>query len=196
MSIENRFAYVVGLNLQQKHIDFGANLKLKRVYAEQSNYRNALFATLTNTTPMFINQVSTQMKVYKQSDLKKVIYTQKTTNQAIAPNSSFDYTYRLGDGKSFEAGKYHYVLDVTSNEGKWHFEKDFTISQKEANRLNKKDLTIENKGIEIWQIVLIIAAIVILLFFIILVKRRKKKEREELKAELLLEIEKEQGIEK
>ena len=68
----------------------------------------------------------------------KVIHSKTVKSSAFAPNSNYDFAISWG-GKPLEPGKYH--LSWKSNVGglqNWNFERDFTITNADAQQLNNQ----------------------------------------------------------
>jgi hypothetical protein len=212
LSIQNKYAYVVALLMQQKKVTVAPDLKLNTVEPSQVNYRNVINANLQNPMAGYLNQM------YVQADVKglnnaKLSYKANKEMLQMAPNSNFDYPISIGDGKKLEAGKYRLSMTVygqKNNDGKftyvdskgkeqkfdyqWKFTKDFTVSGKTASKLNSKDVTIKKtpwyQNWLIWLGLLLILLALFFLFFILWKKRKKEEEdkqdleKEELKAQL------------
>ncbi|MFC4652247.1 DUF916 and DUF3324 domain-containing protein [Lactococcus nasutitermitis] len=194
LSIQNKYAYVVALLMQQNQNPVSPNLKMNTVAPGQVNYRNVINANLQNPEATYLNSF------YAQADIKgitntKLEYKANKEMMQMAPNSNFNYPVALGNGKKLQAGKYRLTLtaygqkDATNGkysmidsqgktqkfDYKWQFTRDFTITAAKAKELNAKDVTIKpEKSYTAWIIAIIIIILLLLILFIILWKRRKK----------------------
>lgn len=200
LSIQNKYAYVVALLMQQNKNTVAPDLKLNSVEPSQVNYRNVINANLQNPMAGYLNQMYVQAEVKGLSN-SKLSYKSNKEMLQMAPNSNFDYPVSIGDGNKLEAGKYRLSMTVygqKNNDGKftyvdskgkkqkfdyqWKFTKDFTILGKTASKLNSKDVTVKKTPwYENWLIWLGLLLILLALFFLffILWKRRKKEEEEQ-----------------
>ncbi|MDR0691244.1 MAG: DUF916 and DUF3324 domain-containing protein [Streptococcaceae bacterium] len=187
-SIEANYSFLVGIVLHGTTDPVKSDMKLNEVFADLDNYHNSLNGNLSNPTASLLTDMFTEVKVYAKDDKKrkKVLYSDKSENRQMAPNSNFNYNFRIGDGKKIEPGEYTWVQDVRSKQGTWHFEKNFQITAGKADKLNKEDLTIEKPNI--WLYVTIILASILLLLIVILLiimivrkYQKMKKELEQLK---------------
>lgn len=173
LSIENKYAYVVGVTLQQNKTEVNQDLKLNGVKAGQVNARNAILAELQNPTPTYLNQFEIiEAKVTKKGETKTLFETDKQHMQ-VAPNTNFKFPIPL-DGASLESGKYTLHLKAKSSKEAWEFSEDFEIKANEAKAFNEKDVSIPEKEMNYLLVIIIgIVLLVLALFIIILLKRKK-----------------------
>lgn len=162
VTIRNRYAYAIGVLLQTKQDStVTEKLNLAKVTADQIDARNAIISELHNTSETYLKKVSVTSKVTRVNS-SKVLYEAKKSDMKVAPSSIFNYPINL-KGHAFKAGRYTMDMTVKSEKSTWHFKKNFTITTKEANDLNAKDITIvHDEGFNWWWIVLIVAIILAL----------------------------------
>ncbi|MCT3065006.1 DUF916 and DUF3324 domain-containing protein [Lactiplantibacillus pentosus] len=176
MAINNQYAYVIGLQLQESDkTTIKPNMKLHSVKAEQRNYRNYVSANLQNDQPVIMHGLKIKSYVTKAGSSKKVLTTNKE-NMSMAPNSNFNFA--IGDGnKQLKAGKYTLHLTATADKGKWQFTKNFTITDKTAKALNDTAVT-EKQTNYFWWFVALGVVIIALLGAIIwlLLKNRRRQD--------------------
>lgn len=192
--IKNEFSYVIGLVLRENEQMVQPNLLLNDVRPDQLNARNVIISSIQNDQATYINQVAIDGTVTKKGDTK-TIYQINQVGMQIAPNSTFDFPLSL-KGKKLKAGHYHMKLTVYGNKAengkyqregegtltfanRWILEKDFVVTEKTADKLNKQDVSIKEESK--WWLYLLIGIIVLLLILIGLVIffLRKKKNEEE-----------------
>jgi len=144
-AFSNSFAYVKLLVLHGKNDDVKGDLKLNYVFADLDNYHNSLKANISNPIARTVSHMDSIVKVYRKDDTqkKKPLYENESHEQQMAPNSNFNYNFRLGDGTKIKPGEYRWVQDIKSTQGEWHFEQNFEILAGTAKKLNAKDVTIE-----------------------------------------------------
>lgn len=105
---------------------------------------------------------------------KTVIHSKKVSGTSFAPNSNYDFGVSW-DGKPLEPGKYH--LSWKSNIGgvqNWNFERDFTISNADAQRLNNQAGFKPNY---LWLWIILAILLVVLIIVIAYYYGRKKNQR-------------------
>lgn len=191
VSIKNEFSYVIGLVVRENEQKVEPNLLLNDVKPDQLNARNVIVSSLQNDQATYINQVAIDGVVTKQGN-SKALYKVNQSGMQIAPNSGFAFPLPL-NGEKLEAGRYHMKLTVYGNKNeagkyeqktgekfdhRWVLEKDFVVTEKTADKLNKQDVTIKEENN--WWIYLLIGIIILLLVLIVLllVFLRKKKEED------------------
>lgn len=116
MSIENKYAYVVGITLEESDKEVKEDLKLKKVAPNQVNARNVIEATLQNPTATYLNRFEVDAVITKKGSSKK-LYTSKKERMQVAPNSHFSYPVPL-NGEKMEAGTYTLQLKAKSSKKK------------------------------------------------------------------------------
>ena len=137
VTINNNFAYVIGLRLRESTLEVAPDMKLLDVKAGQINSLNQVEATLQNPRPGMMRNLKVKARVTKAGDSKVLLQNEKA-NMAMAPNSHFAYALPWGSTQ-LSAGKYTLTLDATAKGGyQWHFTKDFTVTQKEVGKLANK----------------------------------------------------------
>lgn len=175
LAIENKYAYVVATVLRESE-EVEKSLELVDVTADQVNARNVINAELKNPAARYLNQLKVETKImHKNSD--DVLYSTKKEDMQMAPNSSFQFPTKL-EGKKLEAGDYTLELEANSGDKKWSFSKNFTISGKKAENLNKKDVTIEEDNTTKYLIMglIFLLLILIVIAFVYYLKKRKNHE--------------------
>ncbi|MFC6171500.1 DUF916 and DUF3324 domain-containing protein [Loigolactobacillus jiayinensis] len=186
-TVQNQYAYVIGIVLHQNTQAVTPQLKLGQVAASQVNYRNVINATLRNVTATYVNQLTVKAKIYTRGS-QKVKYQQTNKGMQMAPNSKFAFPVRL-NSQPLKAGKYTLDLVATSKGRKWHFTRNFEIDGTKAAKLNKRDVTI--KPDYTWLDTLIgVIILVILIGIFWFISRRKLKAKEKENAALRAELDK------
>lgn len=175
MAIDNRYAYVVGIQMRQDMKAVAPKLHLHDVEAAQRNYRNVINATLQNSEPTYINQLKVEAKITKKGK-SDVLYSSKKEMMQMAPNSQFAYPIALGDGKTLESGNYSLNMTAQSYDNKWKWSKDFTITDDEAATLNEKDVTVVKSYTSYYIIGGIIILLLIGLIIWLILRKKNKKE--------------------
>lgn len=185
LSLNNKFAYVIGLALQEDatYDNIAPDMTLHSVNAKQINYRNYISANLENTKPNMMRKLKITAKVSKQGSSDPIFSTTKS-DMAMAPNSDFAFPISTKNNP-LQPGDYTLDLNAWASGGKyhWHFTKNFTITAAEANKLNKTAVELKKTkpNYLLWILIAIGILILLLLLLILflLFKRRKKDDDED-----------------
>lgn len=173
ISIENKFAYIVGIVASNERSTVEPIMDLVDVFPNQLNYRNVISAQIQNSAPTYVNDLKVEATIKKEGE-NKVLYSEEKENMQMAPNSSFDFPIPL-NGNRFEPGTYIAHVKATSGDNNWEWEKKFTINKKTATNYNKQDVTIDNSVN--WLLISAILLILVLLILLVClyVKYNKSK---------------------
>jgi hypothetical protein len=178
-AVVNRFAYTIGVVLNETDAAIPAELRLLDVKAAQTNYRNSINATIQNTAPTIIKELKIKAAVYRKG-AEKPLLAKTTEHIRMAPNSHFDYALNL-DNKPFSSGTYLFKATASLGEQKWQLEKEFKISSKEAKTYNEQAVELEDTYP--WYFIYLIGALLLIFLTIIgilfykLQKGNKSKKR-------------------
>ncbi|RZI49393.1 WxL protein host-binding domain-containing protein [Lactococcus kimchii] len=205
ISIKNKYAFVVGLLMQQGATKVAPDLKLLKVAPGLVNYRNVINVGLQNPKAGYLNQMYVNAEI-KGLTNKSLDYKVNKESMQMAPNSNFNYPLAIGEGKKLEAGKYRLTMTVYGQKDaekgqysmkdstgalqkfdyRWQFTQDFTITAAKAKALNAKDVTIKHEKVFPWMLVigLLILLLALFLLFFILWKRRNTRECPECEAKV------------
>ncbi|MFD2308023.1 DUF916 and DUF3324 domain-containing protein [Enterococcus termitis] len=175
LAIENKYAYVVAVVLHESEEKVASELKLTNVEPGQVNARNVINATIQNTQPKYMNQLTIDTKITKNGQ-KEVLYSSKKESMQMAPNSSFAYPVSL-NGKELKPGKYTLDMVAHSMKQDWHFTKEFEIKADVAKKLNKTDVSIEKSNTWMYLLIGSLFMLIIILVFILLYRKKKEKNR-------------------
>ncbi|WP_413480102.1 DUF916 and DUF3324 domain-containing protein [Carnobacterium maltaromaticum] len=192
LAIENKYAYVVAVVLQETDKKIDSELKLGTVEPSQVNARNVINAKIKNVKAKYVNQLSVDTEITKKGS-HEVLYTSKKEEMQMAPNTSFAYPISL-NGEELKAGDYSLKMIAKSMGETWEFKKDFTIKSEIARALNDKDVTIKKDNT--WLFVLIAVLLVLFTFVVIFLILRKKKKEEQQKREKLRREKKKKALKK
>lgn len=172
MTIQNKYAYVVGVVLRENDVKITPQLELEKVFPNQVNARNVISSTIRNIEPMYMNRVEVDAEITaKGSD--DILYSTYQTDMQMAPNSNFDFPLYL-EGAKMQAGEYTMHMTVRSMGEEWNWEQDFTITSEEAKRFNEADVTIPEED-NTWLYILAGAAVLLIVLVVIVIIRSRKK---------------------
>ncbi|WP_207695851.1 hypothetical protein DOK67_0001432 [Enterococcus sp. DIV0212c] len=175
--ITNEYAFLVGMLLSESDVEIKPNLELNKVYAGLANYRNAVFVNFSNIQPAYLEEMTLDVQVMKKGS-DEVLYDTKKAGMRMAPNSLIDFPVEM-NGDHMEAGDYKAHILVTAGDEKWEWEKEFNISNDEADKFNSQDVSLtQERGID-WKLIAMIVGgvfLVVIVIFIVVHSVQKKKE--------------------
>lgn len=172
LSIENEYAYVVGIVLQQNENAIQPTLNMLDVFPDQLNARNVIQATLQNPEAMYINQLAVDAVVKNESG--EVVFEAAQDMMQMAPNSQFNFPISL-NGQPLEPGDYRLELAATAMGEEWNWDEAFSIEADEASALNESDVSIPPSD-NTWAYIGIGIAFITLSVVLFMIYRRKKKQ--------------------
>ncbi|WP_242590281.1 MULTISPECIES: DUF916 and DUF3324 domain-containing protein [Enterococcus] len=175
LAIENKYAYVVAVVLHESDEKVESELKLTEVKPGQVNARNVINATIQNTQPKYMNQLSVNTKITKKGK-KDVLYSSKNEGMQMAPKSSFSYPVSL-NGEKLRPGKYTLDMYANSMKKEWHFVQDFEIKADVAKKLNETDVSVKKN--DMWIYILIGVLFLLIIILIVILLKKKKREKKE-----------------
>ena len=174
-SVTNNMAYTVGVLLHETESNITPNIKLNKVITEQRNSRNFISANIQNTVPRIIKNLGVKAEITKKGH-SKVLYEAQNTDLRMAPNSNFYYGINLGAHR-LKSGNYTMKVTGMADGSEFKFEKDFSISQKEASKLNNSSVFVddeENNTILLYILLVLILGLLSTALTYIVIKKRHK----------------------
>lgn len=173
-AIRNKYAYVIGVKLQNDTQAVAPDLKLRSAKPGLQNLYTTIFANIQNPKPTIISKTAIDAKITKKGS-DKVLYETKKDNLSIAPNTNFDFPISL-DKKEIAAGDYTVTIDAKEgNTNKtWHLTTDFTIKADKAKKINHEAVT-ETQGIPYLPIIIGIGLLLVLIILFLSYKLLKQK---------------------
>ncbi|MFD1393950.1 DUF916 and DUF3324 domain-containing protein [Lacticaseibacillus jixianensis] len=176
LSLKNKFAMYTAIVLRTSPQYVSPDLKLRQVKVGIQNGQAAVLATLQNYRPQMFGQMSVHTKVY-QAGSKKPVLTRDVSGYAMAPNSHFNFGTMTDH--AFTAGRYTLDLLATSGTRRWHFRRQFQVTQKQAADVNRAASLKMAAPFPWWLLILVIGLALLVLLLIFLLWRRRKQDREE-----------------
>jgi hypothetical protein len=141
VNIENRYAYVIGLQLSENDDPVEPNLELQSVEPGLVNQRTAVVAAIQNSEPLLMEDVTIQAAVYEENASDPMLETEQEGIN-MAPNSTMEFVIDWNN-QPLQAGNYMLELVATGGEAEWQWEEGFTIEQ-EDEQVNETAVEIEN----------------------------------------------------
>ena len=177
--IINDYAFLVGMLLSETDTVVEPEIVFNKLYVELSNYRNAMFVNFSNTQMGYAKNMTVDFQVMKKGS-DDILYDTKKADMRMAPNSMIDFPLVM-NGDQMVPGTYTGHVVVTSDDKRWEWTEDFEITDEEAEKYNKQDVSlIQERGIN-WLLIAGIAggvlAVLLLLFVGVHLMNKKKKQK-------------------
>jgi hypothetical protein len=173
-AIRNKYAYVIGVQLQNDTKSVAPDLKLRSAKPGLQNSYTTIFANIQNFKPTIISKVSIDAKITKKGS-DKILYKTKKDSLSIAPNTNFDFPISL-DKQKMAAGDYTVIID--SKEGNtnkyWHLTTDFTIQAEKAKKINQ-DAVSEKQEVPYLSLMIGVGLLLVLIILFLSYKLLKQK---------------------
>ncbi|OTP12385.1 hypothetical protein A5844_000618 [Enterococcus sp. 10A9_DIV0425] len=179
--IASNYGYVLGLRLANNMNEVQRKIELIEVDPAVSFGKTSVVALLKNPTMDAIGHLKYKAEVKAENgEVVKVV--NYDNNMQMAPMSTYRFAIDW-DNERLEAGKYSLYLKINdAKDNEWIFDRDFEITEEQANEVNKIAITeIDQQTLPTW--VFIVGGVLLALLFILLLylwyTRKKKKEENE-----------------
>lgn len=176
--ILNKYAYVVGMLLQETTETLTTDLKLNSVIAGQNNFRNTIFVNFSNVVASYVENMTVVTQITKKGN-DNVLFDRKQTGLRMAPNTFLNFPVSM-NGERMTAGKYVAKTLVTTNNQKWEWNQEFEIKQADADKYNERDVSLVQEKETDWLVVILIVISILTIIVIstlLLAKRKKRKKK-------------------
>ncbi|WP_164508356.1 DUF916 and DUF3324 domain-containing protein [Companilactobacillus kedongensis] len=174
VTINNQYAYVIGLQLRENSEKIKPNINLNYAKTKQFNYQNYIVANLQNDQPMLINKIKADAKVTKEGS-GTTVYRLEKDGLDMAPNSNFDLPVSTNNAP-LKSGNYTLHLKLSTSDKTWSFTKNFTITTTKAKQMNKTAVG-ETNTKENWPMLAVVAFLILIIaaLLAIIIKSKNKK---------------------
>ncbi|MFC3419928.1 DUF916 and DUF3324 domain-containing protein [Salinicoccus hispanicus] len=175
VSIQNKYAYVIGVRLSQNDETVDPELELASVIPGLVNYRTAVTANVRNTQPVMMSEVSITADVFREEETSP-LRTVEQEGIRMAPNSVMPFIINW-ENEPLEAGEYRLEMTATDGENKWQWDESFQISA-EDETINEEAVELEDEqSINYWFIAGIAVLLIIIAGLIFYIRRLKKQSK-------------------
>ena len=171
VQIQNRYAYLIGLQVTEDEQQVEPNLELTDIEPTLINYRTAVVAKLQNDQPTIINDVTISAEVFEVGG-EEPIKTAVMENSQFAPNSTMDFVIDW-ENQYLEPGDYQLKLLATSGRYEWEWDESFSITDEQA-QISDEAVEIEQFSWMTPQLLLIVVISLIIIILILLYRLNKK----------------------
>ena len=129
VSLNNQFAYVIGLQLRENRKTIKPVVKLGKITPKTINLYPAVEADIHNPTGTILHNLTVQTKISQNG---KILHEAVKKGVSMAPNSSFQYPISW-DRQALTPGHYHLDTTVKDEIGhQWHFKRAFAVTSHQA----------------------------------------------------------------
>lgn len=170
IKIENAFQQTIAVVMNENSKEIKTDLRLQSAHTGMSGQGNAaILANVRNVSPMAFGGLKIEAQVINADNLA-VVYKNTAEDLSMAPNSNFDFAIPVG-AQSVKAGNYTLKLTASSGVRKWNMNTNFTVTDAQASKLNKQNLTIKHDYTWLWILsiisgIILLAAILILFYYL------------------------------
>ncbi|GAB3806970.1 DUF916 and DUF3324 domain-containing protein [Virgibacillus kimchii] len=173
VNIQNKYDYVIGLQLSENDGEVEPDLALTSVEPGLVNHRTAVVAKVQNSQPVLMEDVHIEAAIKKDGS-QEPIQEMEQSNIRMAPNSTMDVVIDWNN-QPLRAGDYELNMMATDGANKWEWQESFTIHE-EAESLNESAVELEEEESNfVWYIAGMIVLLVIIIILLIYIRRLKNK---------------------
>ncbi|GEM_PF-3147743 len=173
MAIKNQLGYSIAVLIHGENEIDKAKVEIDNIKLNQTNGTTAIVVPIMNQSPIFLNKLSVNATVKKG---KEIVYIANKNDAQQAPNSVYNYPIEI-ENQDLSSGEYTVEISLSSKGKKWNFEKELTIKDKTAQKLNNSRLKPPNK-LNVTKILLgiVVVVFVILIGCAIFLKKHIKRQ--------------------
>lgn len=175
VSIENRYAYVIGVQLSQTDEVIEPELNLKAIEPSLVNYRTAVIAQIQNPQPLLMGGVHISAQVF-EAEGTEPIKESTMEDVSFAPNSTMDYVINW-DNQYLEPGDYRLEMTAVDSEENWEWSEPFTITE-EASLLSEDAVELEEGPFDPTILYVIIGVLIVIIIGLVIYVLKKGKSHE------------------
>ncbi len=170
--ISNIYTHTIAIQVSENDNTVSTKLIGNEVQLDQINYHNVVKMNIQNPTARLLKNLKAELTITRKNQNKPIVSMTKK-DLSIAPNSNFYLPIEIND--TFKPGQYTYTIIMQNEGGEWKFNKDFTIEDKEAKKLNKESVDQQDQRSLNWIIVAGIYIIILVFLWFVYIDNRNKK---------------------
>lgn len=164
VQIQNRYAYLIGLQVTEDEQQMTPNLELKDIELTLVNYRTAVVAKIQNDQPNILSGVTISAKVY-EADGDEAIKSSIMENTKFAPNSTMDFVIDW-EKRYLEPGDYQLELLATSGEYEWEWSESFSITDDQTQLSEEAVETGKKSWVTSQLLILVIVLLTVVVIYL------------------------------
>ncbi|WJP98496.1 DUF916 and DUF3324 domain-containing protein [Macrococcus bovicus] len=173
--LTNNYAYAIAVRLHRENKQaVKPALSLDKVTPELINYRTGIDTKYVNAAPVTLTKMKFHAEVLKKNGTE-ALYTSDIEDFAIAPDAPFNVPLMF-DNKPLEPGEYVYRSSFTKGKEKYEFEKAFTITAEQADKINGEAVELD-KSSNWWMYAIGILLLIIagLVYYVVRLNKKVKE---------------------
>lgn len=179
VSVESGYRIAVITSENGDEFNDGSTLDLIDVKPTLVDGRKVIQAAVQNPEPKGVENVDINAKLIDRKS-KEVVKDSKVKNYTFAPNSTLPFIFDWGLS-NLEGGDYTLIMNAKNHEHEWNMERNFSITDKEAKKLN--DESPFRIVTPVWMKLTAVAlGLLVIVISIILLLRNKKWQKEIIKS--------------
>ncbi|MHC5372290.1 DUF916 and DUF3324 domain-containing protein [Enterococcus sp. LJL120] len=182
--VNNRYSYSISVLLRENMTELQPDLQFNRAYAEQQNFRNTIFVSLSNVIATYTNNLTIDAQISEQGS-ETILWESRKTAMRMAPNSSIAFPISM-NGERMVAGMYTAHVKAYAGDLSWEWTEDFEITEDEADRFNALDVGLsQDRGLD-WRLVAaIVGGVLAVILLAVLVIRQIRKNKKASKRKVI-----------
>lgn len=167
--LTNDYAFVIGLLLREGKVKIQPDLRFRGFSAGINNHQVVYLGNFSNITADYIDKMTVSAKIYKKNT-KQALYESYQMNYRMAPNSQIAFPIPIPTNK-IKAGEYTGTVTVLINAKKWEWTDDFSVSEKEAQKINNQSISQVNQAPPFWLLIIVILAVIVGLVYTLMYRK-------------------------
>lgn len=168
------YGYILGLKITESDTPVVREMNLVSVTPEASFGQPSVIATVQNPTMDAYGHLKYVVDIKNKKEDKSIYSKTYDDNMEMAPNSLFDLAINTKD-QPLVAGDYSLNMTITdAKDNKWTFDKEFTISKQQADKINDATINQGKKNTLPYVWIIIGVLVLIIIGLVIYLKKRKK----------------------
>lgn len=129
VSIQNQYAYVIGVNIREEGntTEVEADLEIDKIEAEEVYGQPGVVVYLNNLAPAIISNADVLAEIFPANQLDTPVAKREASMFSVAPSLAFNLPIELTEGEELAAGDYMLKISLKSNKYDILVEEAFSI---------------------------------------------------------------------
>lgn len=129
VSIQNQYAYVIGVNIREEGntTKVEADLEVEKIEAEEVYGQPGVVVYLNNLAPAIISNADVLAEIFPANQLDTPVAKREASMFSVAPSLAFNFPIELTEGEELAEGDYVLKISLKSNKYDILLEEAFSI---------------------------------------------------------------------
>lgn len=129
VSIQNQYAYVIGVNIREEGntTKVEADLEVDKIEAEEVYGQPGVVVYLSNLAPAIISNADVLAEIFPANQLDTPVAKREASMFSVAPSLAFNFPIELTEGEELAEGDYVLKISLKSNKYDILLEEAFSI---------------------------------------------------------------------